>query len=150
VVIIHFHSTLHQIINCLPLQLLFKAVPIFQWIWKSMARSANRPVTLFNAVTLHGKFTFNSLTFIIFCNFFLTVMATLATTKTCNNRQQQVQRHLPICGRCSSQYTNQGYNSVSQSQLCVLCFILSMTYTCHINIHRGLQTLEVYVIIIIV
>jgi hypothetical protein len=25
-----------------------------------MARSANRPLTLFNAVTLHGKFTFNS------------------------------------------------------------------------------------------
>jgi hypothetical protein len=25
-----------------------------------MARSANRPVTLFNAVTLHDKFTFNS------------------------------------------------------------------------------------------
>jgi hypothetical protein len=61
VVIIHFYWTeLHQIIVASPLQLLFKAVLLFQWIWKFVARSANRPVTLFDAAKLHGKFTFNS------------------------------------------------------------------------------------------
>jgi hypothetical protein len=56
VVIIHFHWTeLHQIIIVFsPLQLLYKAIPIFQWIWKCVARSANRPVTFFDAATLCG------------------------------------------------------------------------------------------------
>jgi hypothetical protein len=60
VVIIHFYWTeLHQIIVVNPLQLHFKPVLLFQWIWKFVARSANRPVTLFDAAKLH-KFTFNS------------------------------------------------------------------------------------------
>jgi hypothetical protein len=62
-----------------------------------MARSANRPVTFFNAVTLHGKFTFNSSQLTIklidiynFCN----VICFLKTGYFGNVWQQHGQLHL--------------------------------------------------------
>jgi hypothetical protein len=74
----------------------------------NLARSANRPVTLFNAVTLHGKFTFNSSQLTIklidiynFCN----VICFLKSGYFYNVWQQQVQRPLPACGRCAQAKT---------------------------------------------
>jgi hypothetical protein len=76
-----------------------------------VARSANRPVTLFDAAKLHDKFTFNSsqlnsltiLTFIIFCN----VICFLKTGYYGNNNYNAL--FWPVDG-AHSQYANRGHN----------------------------------------
>jgi hypothetical protein len=78
-----------------------------------MARSANRPVTLFNAVTLHGKFTFNSSQLTIklidiynFCN----VICFLKTGYFGNVWQQQLQSSSGLWTVRTSQDANPGHN----------------------------------------